>query len=451
MWDPVCGVDGQTYGNACEAECVGVDIGHLNACTTGCYTHADCAVGQRCTADDECLLPPDCEDPSLCGDCYGRCVDDGCACPATETPVCGSDGITYRNECEARCTGVAIVDKGACSLCEALTCDLECPIGYATDTNGCPTCACAESPLYCDDLGQCPEGSLCDRRVCDTCDPVCIDASSCDCPGGQSKPACGADGITYDSMCLAACVGVEVVSRGACDSGCQPLDRCGLECPYGYASQPNGCLLCECNPSPQLCKRDVDCPGGMQCDPNACVPSCPTCEDCNPACVNLSTCNCPLTVDPVCGKDGKVYNNLCLAQCAGIYVDDSGASCEANSACLCDLEEEPVCGADGSTYPNACKARCAGVDVVYFGACACKRDCLLADPVCGANGVTYICGADEAACNGVKVRWSGTCSEPRLCDRNADCGDTDVCDAEACAPSCPDCDDCNSACRPVAR
>lgn len=68
IWLPVCGDDGITYGNSCEAECAGVH-----------YTEGEC----------------------------------GAVCPEIWAPVCGDDGVTYSNSCEAEYAGVRYFD-GVC-------------------------------------------------------------------------------------------------------------------------------------------------------------------------------------------------------------------------------------------------------------------------------------------------------------------------------------------------
>jgi hypothetical protein len=41
----------------------------------------------------------------------------------------------------------------------------------------------------------------------------------------------------------------------------------------------------------------------------------------------------------------------------------------------------------------------------------CSIQCLVYDPVCGEDGITYACGVEDAACNGVEIEHEGECMD----------------------------------------
>jgi hypothetical protein len=204
---PVCGADGETYGNDCMAECAGVEVVAPGVCAAPCACQGvfDPVCGDDGhTYDNACLAQcagVEVNTPGICGA--------PCACPAVEAPVCGADDETYGNDCMAECAGVEVVAPGAC---------------------GAP-CAChgAFDPVCGDDgqtydsacLAQCAGADVLEAGPCPGTPPT-----PCDCPR-VLEPVCGANGATYGNACLARCDSIEIDRAGSCAAGpCQyPRER----------------------------------------------------------------------------------------------------------------------------------------------------------------------------------------------------------------------------------
>ncbi|MFQ5478669.1 MAG: Kazal-type serine protease inhibitor domain-containing protein [Candidatus Binatia bacterium] len=104
--DPVCGCDGVTYNNDCEAARAGVSVDHRGRC-------ASCGgiEGILCPKDQFCLL----DTGQCCCDFQGKCIDPPQACPLVSDPVCGCDGVTYNNACEALQARINVDHRGPCN------------------------------------------------------------------------------------------------------------------------------------------------------------------------------------------------------------------------------------------------------------------------------------------------------------------------------------------------
>ncbi|MEP7125815.1 MAG: Kazal-type serine protease inhibitor domain-containing protein [Byssovorax sp.] len=177
---PVCGCDGKTYSNSCEASIAGISVAAAGVCgaTCGGVTAAKCSAAEFCNFA-----------PGSCGNVTpsGACLTPPTSCAGVSSPVCGCDRKTYKSSCEASMAKVPLFSNGECAC-------------------GGPDNLACEDGRFC----QLPLGACLGPSATGSCKLPPTDCTA------VKSPVCGCNGVVYDNACQAAQAMVSVTGTMTC-------------------------------------------------------------------------------------------------------------------------------------------------------------------------------------------------------------------------------------------
>ncbi|XP_023187509.1 agrin isoform X3 [Xiphophorus maculatus] len=473
--DPVCGSDGQSYRSPCEMRAMGctlqkdIRIQHKGPCDEAC---SNCSFGAICDAQSgRCVCPSECVEShqpvcgsdghtyqsecelnvrscteqvelrvvsqgecKMCGNTVcsfgARCVEKKCEClqcsGEASAPVCGSDGITYSNECELNRS--ACEHKRKIDVAKHGSCEEEC--GSGASGSGVESCEQERCTMY---DGIWNEDEEDERCIC-----------SFNCESVPLNEVCGSDGKTYRNECElknTKCLEKRLLliqSQGPCAENyvTSPTE---LTAPQHCGLSPYGC--CSDNITAALGVGQAGCPSSCQCnvhgsykgscDPTSGQCSCKPgvggqkCDRCEPGFWNfraiitegMSGCT-PCSCDPT----GSVRDDC--EQMSGLCSCKTGVKGLKCNVCP-DGSRMGMNGCDhGPDAPTSCEELLCSYGAACLeengqAHCQCPpTDCDLRNKtkVCGSDGVTYAdqCQLRTIACRqdkDVTVQHSGQCTE----------------------------------------